>query len=211
MCFSPIVFIFTITLLGFWGGVYPGDGSKPAPGPFPIYQHPEHSPGHSGLLGATRGGWQKPPAKPIPRSPALAPPTRCHQHREGSGHLQSFAGLLSISIAQSWAHPCTSKPQHLQPVPQSHRIHEISGVLGLFWCFTTLKHPSPPGPGREVQHKQPLASSPEKQLPSLQLGSVPVSSPHSVTVRQHGPKPPKSQQRWDVDPSHPPELSIPRR
>lgn len=122
-----------------------------------------------------------------------------------------FAGLLSISIAQSWAHPCTSKPQHLQPVPQSHRIHEISGVLGLFWCFTTLKHPSPPGPGREVQHKQPLASSPEKQLSSLQLGSVPVSSPHSVTVRQHGPKPPKPQQRWDVDPSHPPELSIPRR
>lgn len=204
MCFSPVVFIFTITLLGFWGGVYPGDGSKPAPGPFPISQHPEQSPGHSGLLGATRGGWQKPPAKPIPRSPALASPTRCHQHREGSGHLQWSSGCFCRSPLHIH-HPKLGTSLHTQTLSTPSLCRRdtahISGFLGLFRCFTTLKHPSPPGPGREVQQKQPLAS-PEKQLPSSQLGSVPVSSPHSVTVRQRGPKPPKPQQRWDVDPSH---------
>lgn len=116
MCFSPVVFIFTITLLGFGGGGYPGMDQS---------LHPAPSQSTRAEPWAHRSPWRywRRLAEATSPSPSLAVLPRLLQQGATNtgptqgrallicGHPQAaFAGPLCISIAQSWAHPCTHKP-----------------------------------------------------------------------------------------------------
>lgn len=118
--FLPSCLHFHNYIVGVWGWGLSWDGSKPAPGPFPIYQ--SRALGTQVSLEVLEEVGRSHQSKPIPRSPAQASPTRCHQHRANTRKGSAYLWSSSSCFCRSPLHihcPKLGTPLHTQTLSTS--------------------------------------------------------------------------------------------